>query len=109
MNSPQSGYSASADCSSAAATPQSWPIGTTSNLGVDPLPSDYGHSSWQQTAGPTAFAPFSMDTGYFGSQQQAWMINFRVRSLDAMVPQLQKSQLEVKVDPEKYPNGRFGA
>jgi len=48
-----------------------------------------------------------MDTDYFGSKQQAWMVNFRVRSLDAMVAQLQKSNIEVKVDPEKYPNGRF--
>src|SRR3984957_14681826 len=37
----------------------------------------------------------------------AWMVNFRVRSLDAMIAQLQKSNIEVKVDPEKYPNGRF--
>jgi glyoxylase I family protein len=62
---------------------------------------------WQQAAGPTALTPFAMDTDYFGSQQQAWMVNFRVRSLDAMVAQLQKSDIEVKVDPEKYPYGRF--
>ena len=31
------------------------------------------------------------------------MVNFRVRSLDAMVAQLQKSNIEVKVDPEKSP------
>ena len=62
---------------------------------------------WQQAAGPTAFTPFAMDTDYFGSKQQAWMANFRVRSLDAMVAQLQKSNIEVKVDPEKYPYGRF--
>jgi hypothetical protein len=35
------------------------------------------------------------------------MVNFRVRSLDAMVAQLQKSNIEVKVDPEKSPYGRF--
>jgi glyoxylase I family protein len=77
------------------------------HLGIDPVPADYGHQVWQQTAGPTVFAPFAMDTNYFGSKQQAWMVNFRVRSLDAMVAQLQKSNIEVKVDPEKYPNGRF--
>jgi len=70
------------------------------NLGID-------HEVWQQAAGPTAFTPFKMDTDYFGSMQQAWMVNFRVRSLDAMVAQLQKSNIEVKVDPEKYPYGRF--
>lgn len=63
--------------------------------------------SWQQTAGPTAFNPFPMDTEYFGFKQQGWMVNFRVRSLDAMVAQLRRSALEVKVDPEIYPYGRF--
>ena len=77
------------------------------HLGIDPVPTDYGHTVWQQTAGPTVFAPFPLDTDYFGSLQQAWMVNFRVRSLDAMVAQLRKSNVEVKVDPEKYPNGRF--
>lgn len=77
------------------------------HLGIDPVPTDYGHPVWQQAAGPTVFSPFPMDTDYFGSQQQAWMVNFRVRNLDAMVAQLRKSHIEVKVDPEKYPNGRF--
>ena len=70
------------------------------NLGID-------HRVWQQAAGPTAFTPSAMDTDYFGSMQQSWMVNFRVRSLDAMVAQLQKSNIEVKVDPEKYSYGRF--
>jgi predicted enzyme related to lactoylglutathione lyase len=70
------------------------------HLGID-------HRVWQQAAGPTAFTPFAMDSDYFGSKQQAWMVNFRVRSLDAMVAQLQKSNIEVKVDPEKSPYGRF--
>ena len=70
------------------------------NLGIDP-------QVWQQDAGPTAFTPFKMDTDYFGSKQQAWMLNFRVRSLDAMVAQLQKADIEVKVDPENYSYGRF--
>jgi glyoxylase I family protein len=77
------------------------------HLGVDPVPTDHNHRAWQQTAGPTAFAPFPMDTHYFGSPQQGWMLNFRVRDLDAMVAQLRNSNIEVKVDPEKYPNGRF--
>ena len=77
------------------------------HLGINPVPTDYGHTVWQQTAGPTVFAPFGMDTDYFGSKQQTWMVNFRVRSLDAMVAQLKQSNIDVKVDPEKYPNGRF--
>ena len=78
------------------------------HLGIDPTPTDYNQPVWEQAAGPTVFSPFPATTDYFGSPQQAWMVNFRVRSLDAMVAQLQKSSIEVKVDPEKYPNGRFG-
>jgi glyoxylase I family protein len=35
------------------------------------------------------------------------MINFRVRNLDAMVEQLRSAKIDVTVDPEIYPNGRF--
>jgi catechol 2,3-dioxygenase-like lactoylglutathione lyase family enzyme len=77
------------------------------HLGIDPVPTDYGGQVWQQAAGPTVFTPFEMETRYFGSREQAWMVNFRVRNLDAMVAQLQKANIEVKVDPQKYPNGRF--
>jgi len=57
-------------------------------------------------AGQTVFAPFPIDTDYFGNPQ-AWMINFRVVNLDRMIAQLQAKGVEVKVDPESYPNGRF--
>jgi glyoxylase I family protein len=77
------------------------------HFGIDPTPTDYKQSVWQQAAGPTVFAPFPMDTKYFGSPQLAWMINFRVRNLDAMVAQLRASSIEVKIDPEKTPIGRF--
>lgn len=79
------------------------------HLGIDPVPTDDSHSAWQQAAGPTAFCPFPVDTDYFGSPQQAWMVNFRVRSLDAMVAQLRQSNIEVKVNPESYPTGRFAS
>jgi hypothetical protein len=77
------------------------------HLGIDPLPAEYGQQSWQQAAGPTAFAPFPHDSDYFGRPEQAWMLNFRVRNLDAMVAQLKASSISVKVDAESYPNGRF--
>ena len=35
------------------------------------------------------------------------MINFRVVNLDRIIAQLQAKGVEVKVDPESYPNGRF--
>jgi catechol 2,3-dioxygenase-like lactoylglutathione lyase family enzyme len=77
------------------------------NLGIDPTPSDYGQPVWQQAAGPTVFAPFPQDTNYLGKPEQTWMVNFRVRDLDAMVAQLRAAGNSVKVDPKVYPNGRF--
>jgi predicted enzyme related to lactoylglutathione lyase len=77
------------------------------HLGIDPVPEDYGQKSWEQEAGPTVFAPFAQDNDYFGRAEQQWMINLRVRDLAAMVEQLRASKIEVTVDPEVYPNGRF--
>jgi catechol 2,3-dioxygenase-like lactoylglutathione lyase family enzyme len=51
--------------------------------------------------------PFSADTKYFGRPEQAFMVNFRVRNLDAMVSQLRRAGIEVEVDPKTYPHGRF--
>jgi predicted enzyme related to lactoylglutathione lyase len=77
------------------------------HLGIDLVPHEYGGKSWSQEAGPTVFAPFPHDTDYFGRVEQQWMINFRVRDLDAMAAQLRAAQIDVSVDPEMYPNGRF--
>ena len=62
---------------------------------------------WQQEAGPTAFSPSSETTKYFGDLQKMWMVNFRVRDLDKMVTQLRTAGIEVKVDPQSSPYGRF--
>lgn len=77
------------------------------HLGVAKVPTTYEEEPWSQQAGFTAFAPFPTETDYFGRQEQAWMLNFRVRDLDAMVGQLRGAGIDVKVDPEQYPNGRF--
>ena len=77
------------------------------SLGVTMTPGNYEDPPWRQEAGTTVFEPCSADTEYFGSKEQAWMVNFRVRSLDAIVAQLRAGGSEVKVDPESYPNGRF--
>lgn len=77
------------------------------HLGVNTIPTDYGQQGWRQEAGPTAFAPFSLSSKYLGDPQQMWMINFRVRDLDKMAAQLRAAGIEVKVDPQSYPNGRF--
>ena len=77
------------------------------HLGISLTPADYGAEPWQQAAGPTVFAPFAATTKYFGRAEQAFMLNFRVRNLDAMVAQLRRAGIAVDVDPERYPNGLF--
>lgn len=78
------------------------------NLGVSLVPKSYDEEPWKQDAGPTVFSPFAADTKYFGpDMNQQWMINFRVRDLDAMVAQLRANGNEVEVNEEDYPNGRF--
>lgn len=77
------------------------------HLGVALVPTSYDQQPWHQEAGPTVFAPFPDATEYFGSRDRAWMVNFRVRDLSAMVAQLQADGIAVEVDPTVYPNGRF--
>jgi glyoxylase I family protein len=77
------------------------------HLGVSLVPSNYEELPWWQEAGPTAFAPFPETTEYFGDAKNAWMVNFRVRDLDAMVAQLRGARISVEVDQQRYPNGRF--
>ena len=63
---------------------------------------------WVQEAGPTVFAPFGPEhaaSPHLGAG--GWGVNFRVRDLDAMVAQLRAAGVEVEVDTEVYPNGRF--
>ena len=63
------------------------------------------YESWQQEAGPTVFAPFKATTDYFGSMQQQFMINFRVRDLAALLGQLKAAG--VRID-EKTMQDSFG-
>jgi glyoxylase I family protein len=77
------------------------------HLGISTIPTTSGEHGWQQEAGSTAFAPFKETSGYFGDITKVWMLNFRVRDLDKMAAQLQAAGIEVKIDPEAYPNGRF--
>ena len=77
------------------------------HLGVALVPSNYEEPGWRQESGPTAFAPFPETTDYFGDAGKVWMVNFRVRSLDAMVAQLRAAGVTVEIDPQSYPNGRF--
>jgi glyoxylase I family protein len=78
------------------------------HLGIAPSPDSYEAEVWVQEAGPTVFAPFGpehAESPYLGPT--GWGVNFRVRDLDAIVSQLRAAGVEVEIDPEPYPNGRF--
>ncbi len=78
------------------------------HLGVGESPTSYEAEVWTQQAGPTVFAPFGAEHGdspHLGPT--GWGLNFRVGNLDAMVDQLRAAGIEVEVDDEVYPNGRF--
>jgi glyoxylase I family protein len=78
------------------------------HLGINLVPTDASGDPWKQEAGVTAFSPFKADSTYFGNPAKQWMLNFRVRSLDAMVAQLTKAGIAVEVNAETYPGiGRF--
>jgi glyoxylase I family protein len=77
------------------------------HLGVLIIPTSYAQKPWQQEAGATAFAPFPETTKYFGDPAKQWMINFRVNNLEKMAAQLKAAGIEVTIDSQTYPNGRF--
>lgn len=76
-------------------------------LGITLVPEGPDDAPWIQEAGPTVFAPFSADTDYFGRDDQAFMLNFRVNDLDAMLAQLREAEIETSHEEEMKGVGRF--
>ncbi len=77
------------------------------HLGIDPVPGDYDTAPWHQEAGDTIFAPYEDVSDMLNGAERSFMLNFRIRDLDAMIAQLEASGITVKRDPESYPNGCF--
>ena len=78
-------------------------------LGINPVPEDANGQPWVQEAGPTVFAPFPAETDYFGRPEQQWMLNFRVRDLNAIRDQLRAAGATVDDATEALDGiGRFG-
>ena len=77
------------------------------HLGVDAFSEEVDLPWWQDT-GPTVFSPFPADTDYFGRPEQAWMLNFRVEDLDAMLAQLREGGVQVDDEVQTLDGiGRF--
>jgi glyoxylase I family protein len=66
----------------------------------DILGVDISDKTWVQERGQTVFAPFKIDTDYFGRAGQQWMICFRVNDLKAMIAQLETAGIVVIQKPE---------
>lgn len=79
------------------------------HLDVPRPPTSYGAQVWSQAAGPTVFAPFGDDGPNEHLGPSGWGLNLRVDDLDGIVERLRGSGVDVVVDPEVYPNGRFAS
>lgn len=64
--------------------------------------------TWKTAGGPMVFAPFKADTDYFAADK-AFMINLRVRGIDALIETLGAAGIEVTTKAEwDHPStGRF--
>ncbi len=76
------------------------------HLGINLVPQDAEGQPWVTEAGVTVFAPFSADTDYFPGEK-AFMINFRVADLDAMIAQLSEMGVETFNRQDMDGIGRF--
>lgn len=70
--------------------------------------SNPGDWYWHTEGGPTVFAPFKQETDYFAADK-AWMINLRVRDLDALLDGLRARGVEImtKAEWDTPETGRF--
>src|SRR5579871_957109 len=59
-------------------------------------------------AEPTIWATFPANTTYFGAGSAPFMLNYRVRNLDALLAQLRAAGAPVEDRIEEYEYGRFG-
>jgi predicted enzyme related to lactoylglutathione lyase len=75
------------------------------NLGIEPKESGVVVF---EGGGPTVWSPFQSSTTYFAPSTAPFMINYRVRDLDAMLKQLRANgcQVDDKTDDSEF--GKFG-
>lgn len=68
----------------------------------------YGTLASAAAGEETVWSAFPADTEYFGPGGAQWMLNYRVRDLDAMLAQLRAAGAQVDDRIEEYDYGRFG-
>jgi predicted enzyme related to lactoylglutathione lyase len=74
---------------------------------VDPA-ATYGNLTSASAGEVTVWSTFPSDTTYFGPGPAPFMINYRVRNLDAMLAQLRAAGAQVEEKIEDFDYGRFG-
>jgi len=83
------------------------------NLGL-PLQEEWGIAviPWKENDprgdAQTVWSPFPEDTDYFAPSDKAYMVNFRVRDLAAMLAQLRANGCDVDDKVEESEFGKFG-
>jgi catechol 2,3-dioxygenase-like lactoylglutathione lyase family enzyme len=82
------------------------------HLGVQPDPDGYVGFKWLEKDPPgreavTIWSPFPKDTRYYQPSQAPFMINYRVKDLDAMLAQLRAQGIQTVGEPENSEFGRF--
>ncbi len=75
------------------------------HLGISAPPGSTAETPWTQDAGMTVFAPFPEASDYFAADRR-WMLNLRVRNLEAMLAQLAAAGVEA-TRREDHSYGRF--
>jgi predicted enzyme related to lactoylglutathione lyase len=68
----------------------------------------YGTLTSAAAGEQTVWSTFAADTAYFGAGPAAFMVNYRVRNLDAMLAQLRSAGAHVDDRVEDHDYGRFG-
>ena len=76
------------------------------HLGINLAPKDMEMAPWVSEKGVTVFAPFSEGSDYFADDKR-FMLNFRVRDMDAMLAQLRAVGIEVSQEMTMEGVGRF--
>lgn len=75
---------------------------------------DYGSGEFEwrdkddpETVGTTVWSIFAADSDYFGSEQQRFMVNYRVENLAELLVQLRAEGVKVDDKVEEHAYGKF--